>query len=133
MCTVVALQEFRGSAVQSCFVGLLSSGGGGLHVSEQLQYNSAVGRGSRQANYQRTCDCGTRGFPTTHRVRSTRQEEEAALKASLLDSHKIMVGLYARLGVIPDPDWVALAQQVKDLTPGKCHSCGWTALVHSLA
>lgn len=46
-----------------------------------------------------------------------RREEESVLNASSLESHRIMVGLYARLGVIPDPDWVTVAQEVESLAP----------------
>ncbi|CAM9319616.1 unnamed protein product [Scytosiphon promiscuus] len=50
-------------------------------------------------------------------LENDRKEIEAALNASLIENYKVMVGLYARLGVSPDPDWVATAGDVAKLMP----------------
>eukprot|EP00904_Undaria_pinnatifida_P003488 jgi/Undpi1/1313/HiC_scaffold_11.g04705.m1 len=50
-------------------------------------------------------------------VMRTRQETEPDLNAALLENYNVMLGLYARLGVAPDPDWVAVANSVQGLVP----------------
>ncbi|CAM9137155.1 unnamed protein product, partial [Hapterophycus canaliculatus] len=50
-------------------------------------------------------------------VESDRRETETMLNRSLVENYNVMVGLYARLGVSPDPDWVATAGDVERLTP----------------
>eukprot|EP00903_Cladosiphon_okamuranus_P010689 g10102.t1 len=50
-------------------------------------------------------------------VEGERKETEAALNTALIENYNVMVGLYARLGVAPDPDWVATAESVESLVP----------------
>ncbi|CAM9162489.1 unnamed protein product [Ascophyllum nodosum] len=47
------------------------------------------------------------------------KDAEPGLTSAMLENYTVMVGLYSRLGVAPDPDWVAVADEVKHLVPGE--------------
>eukprot|EP00752_Nemacystus_decipiens_P010702 g9531.t1 len=57
-------------------------------------------------------------------VEGEKKETEAALNTALIDNYNVMVGLYARLGVAPDPDWVATAKSVESLVPASPEASG---------
>ncbi|CAM9311769.1 unnamed protein product [Ectocarpus sp. 12 AP-2014] len=50
-------------------------------------------------------------------VEAERRETEIALNTTLIENYNVMVGLYARLGVAPDPEWVATAAGVESFLP----------------
>ncbi|CAM9466687.1 unnamed protein product [Pylaiella littoralis] len=50
-------------------------------------------------------------------VEAERRETESVLNTALIENYNVMVGLYARLGVAPDPEWVATAASVESFLP----------------
>ncbi|CAM9923111.1 unnamed protein product, partial [Ectocarpus fasciculatus] len=50
-------------------------------------------------------------------IEGERKETEIALNTALIENYNVMVGLYARLGVAPDPEWVATAAGVESFLP----------------